>query len=554
MANDFPTLSKAMAGALMRLGSGQCSRSGRYAQYTMPTGAVKPQSEDPVTASIIYGGAALLREEGGREPRVCQNAGVYQTGGVVQEIGAVSDLRRKYPNVATIGSLDEILLPGLINSHHHVGITSLQLGTLDQPLETTFAARLAHRDVDPYLDTLHSAFEMIASGITSVHHLHNPRRGSVRQWRPAAERILDAYRAVGMRVTYSFMVRVQSRIIYGDDEKFVRDLPEALQRSAQEHLESYSAGLDQFVEHFEGLYKAHAGDPRVAIYLAPGNLHWCTDESLVALARLAKDYSVGMHMHLLETPYQRAYAYRSTGKSAVRYLSDLGILGPDLTLGHCAWCSEEDLDLIAASGTMTCHLPSSNLRLHNGIAPLRAFLDRGITVALGMDECTLNDDRDILFEMRLASKLHHAPGIGNRSPTGAEIIAMATESAAKTTGFAGRTGVLSPGYAADCLLIDRRRLGYPYLDESVPALDAVLYRAKPGHVNTVIVDGEILYQNGVFTRLDAEAARSDLAERMKSPLTEEDLARRRFAQALVPHVARHYDGWLDSVTPLRSGL
>lgn len=498
-----------------------------------------------MTESIIYGGAALVYDEPAAPGHVRPDTGLYQVAGIIREVGPVHTLRRKYPDAAMIGSEDTILLPGLINAHHHVGLTSLQLGTFDQPLETTFAARLAHRNVDPYLDTLYSALELINAGVTTVHHLHNPRRGSSTHWRVAADRILQAYRDVGMRVTYSFMVRVQSRIIYGDDRAFVDRLPAALQMPAHDHLDSYSASLSEYVAHFEDLCKSYASDPRVAIQLAPGNLHWCSDEALVALYTLAQRYNVGMHMHLLETPYQSVYARRFRGESAVEHLHQLGILGPHLTLGHCAWCTEREIELIAESGTMVCHLPSSNMRLHSGKAPLTAFLDRGITVALGMDECTLNDDRDMLFEMRLASKLHRAPGIGSRFPTSGEIVAMATDSAAKTTGFAGQIGRLTRGHAADCILINRRRLGYPYLDSSVSPLDAIVYRAKPSHVDYVIVGGELIYSQGTFMRVDAAAALDELVQYMKEPLSGEDIARRSFAQELVPYVARYYDGWLD---------
>ena len=75
-------------------------------------------------------------------------------------------------------------------------------------------------------------------------------------------------------------------------------------------------------------------------------------------------------MHLLETPYQREYARRRTGTTAVQYLADLGFLGPDLTLGHGVWLTEEDVERVAETGTMICHNASSNLRLRSGVAPL----------------------------------------------------------------------------------------------------------------------------------------------------------------------------------------
>ena len=82
-------------------------------------------------------------------------------------------------------------------------------------------------------------------------------------------------------------------------------------------------------------------------------------------------------MHLLETAYQKAYAQRRTGTTAVRYLYDMGFLGPHLTLGHGVWLTEDDIDLVVETGTMICHNASSNLRLRSGVAPLNHFLARG---------------------------------------------------------------------------------------------------------------------------------------------------------------------------------
>src|SRR5207249_7282000 len=90
---------------------------------------------------------------------------------------------------------------------------------------------------------------------------------------------------------------------------------------------------------------------------------------------------------------------------------DMGFLGPHLTLGHGVWLTEDDIDLVVETGTMICHNASSNLRLRSGVAPLNHFLARGVRVALGLDEAGINDDRDMLQEMRLVLRLHREPGM-----------------------------------------------------------------------------------------------------------------------------------------------
>jgi cytosine/adenosine deaminase-related metal-dependent hydrolase len=106
---------------------------------------------------------------------------VLQEDGAIVEIGTYRDLSRRHPNVAVIGSGNEVMLPGFVNGHHHIGLTPVQLGSPDMPLELWFVTRMVMRNVNLYLDTLYSAFEMIASGVTTVQHLHGRVPGKLDQ-------------------------------------------------------------------------------------------------------------------------------------------------------------------------------------------------------------------------------------------------------------------------------------------------------------------------------------------------------------------------------------
>src|SRR5207248_10355111 len=171
-----------------------------------------------------------------------------------------------------------------------------------------------------------------------------------------------------------------------------------------------------------------------------------------------------------------AYAQRRTGTTAVQYLADLGLLGPQLTIGHGVWLTDADIDLVASTGTMVCHNASSNLRLRSGVAPLNPLLARGVRVALGLDEAGINDDRDMLQEMRLVLRAHRVPGIGDEVPTMAQVFRMASIGGARTTGFGELIGTIAEGKAADLSLIDWKQISYPYLDDEMPMLDAVIQR------------------------------------------------------------------------------
>ena len=130
-----------------------------------------------MASSLIRGKYVIGKAENRTDVTVIEDGAVFQRDGTVVEIGRHQDLAAKYQPDAILGSTGHVVMPGFVNSHHHVGVTPFQLGSPDHPLELWFASRMATRNVDPYLDTLYSAFEMLESGITTVQHLHGWRGG-----------------------------------------------------------------------------------------------------------------------------------------------------------------------------------------------------------------------------------------------------------------------------------------------------------------------------------------------------------------------------------------
>jgi 5-methylthioadenosine/S-adenosylhomocysteine deaminase len=253
-----------------------------------------------------------------------------------------------------------------------------------------------------------------------------------------------------------------------------------------------------------------------------------------------------MHMHLVETAYQKEYARRRGGGTALDYIDRFGFLGPRLTLGHGVWLNEADLDRVAATGTHICHNCSSNFRLRSGIAPLNRFEAKGINVAIGLDEAGLNDDRDMLTELRMVLRAHREPGMDDRVPTMAQVLRMATEGGARTTPFGTTIGALEVGRAADMVLIDWQAVSSPYLDVETPVLDAVIQRAKTSAVRAVLVGGEVIYDNGRFTRVDRDASLRELSALLQRDLTAAEHERRWLSKQVLPHVKSFYDGYVDT--------
>ncbi|QHJ01445.1 amidohydrolase family protein [Xylophilus rhododendri] len=478
------------------------------------------------------------------QPEVLTDAAVAHADGRVLAVGEFAQLALQYPSAPVSHFPRHMLLPGFVNAHHHVGLTPLALGSADLPLELWFASRLGAREVDAYLDTLYGAFDMVASGITCVQHLYPRFAGGLEDLHAGCTRVLDAYRAVGMRVSFAYSLREQNRIVYGDDEAFCASLPGDVGEALRRHLRRFTLGLDEQLALHERLRADTRQDERIRIQYAPANLHWMSDEGLQRTLEHARAAGAPLHMHLLETPFQKEYARRRTGTTAVQHLHRLGALGPDMTLGHAVWLTPPDIELLAHSGSCVCHNCSSNARLRSGLAPVMALLRRGVPVAIGIDEAGINDDRDMLQEMRLVLRAHRRPGFDEREVPGCgEVLEMATRHGAATTAFRGEIGRLAPGLCFDAVAIDLRAATWPFQDDAVAPLDALLQRARREHVDTVFIHGEAVYAQGRFTRIDRDAVLADIAERLSRPLTPAEEQRRWLARETLPRVRSFYDDY-----------
>lgn len=497
-----------------------------------------------MSETLIVAGWIVKGASDRHTAEILRDAALYQRDGVIVEMGPREAMIQKYPHALRLGSPDTVLMPGFVNSHHHVGLTPVQLGSPDYALELWFAGRMGAREIDLYLDTLYSAFEMIASGITTVQHIHGWRPGPLDAVHRAASRVLDAYRDLGMRASYSFAVRDQNLLVYEADDDFADRLPPDIGEKLRAHLRRFRIPLSDYLQLFDTLTHENEGHALTAIQLAPANLHWCSDDTLRALKEKSDAHGVPMHMHLVETAYQKEYARRRSGKTAVAHLADLGLLGPSLTLGHGVWLTEADIETIAHTGTCICHNCSSNLRLRSGVAPLNAFARHGVTVGMGLDEAGINEDRDMLQEMRLALNVHRTPGMDDDVPTCPQILRMASEDGARTTPFGARIGRLEEGRLADLVLMNWKTATWPYQDDDVPMLDALMMRAKTNAVDAVMIGGEVVYRNGRFTRVDRDAVLEDIARALSKPRTEDEIARRELGRAVFPHVKAFYDGYL----------
>jgi cytosine/adenosine deaminase-related metal-dependent hydrolase len=474
-----------------------------------------------------------------------EDGAVAVEGGEVAAVGAAAELRSRYPGAEEIGGDGHVVVPGLVNTHHHGwGLSPLQLGLLDDQLETWLPALWQLKVVDAYLDTLWADMRNIRSGVTTLLHA-----GVGRDWSNYAGETrakLRAHEDSGIRAAYAVHAMDQNTFVYSDDDAFLTGLPGDLGERVRAILgEMGLPGASGFARVAEELVARYDGHPRLSIMLCPLAPYWCSDDLLRDIRRRATGWGVGIHLHCLESPFQREAGRRMYGMGTIEHLDRLGFLGPDVSLGHSVWMTEREMDVCAATGTSVCHNAASNLRLRVGILPAARLLEKGVNVSIGMDGTTLGDDEDMLAELRLVANLHRLPrGLEPTScPSSFDVLRMGTVNGARTLGMQSTIGTLEPGRRADIVLVDRESFSRPYMDPRVHIVDALLYRARAMDVDTVIIDGEVVLRDRRFVALDE----NDILDRLVASAEAEDSpleARwRRAVDELRPHIARFYERW-----------
>lgn len=494
------------------------------------------QPEHPARSFIVNAGVMLEGLNPSGDMLLRHDVAIRVHEGMIAQIGPLRGMIEGNEHLPQFGGQDTIAMPGLVNAHHHFGVTPLMNGVPFAPLEFWLPRFRAMRSVGPRLDTLFSAIEMLESGVTATHHIASALVGAPEDWDTAADATLAAYDEIGMRVGYSAMLRDRNILSYEGDEAVLAAVPDAARQWFAQRLHPKGGSLAAYASFHSDLRARHADNPLVRINYAPANLHWCSDELLEMLGAEARTSGAQIHMHLVETKRQAEFARNRFGGSAVSHLVELGFAGPNVTFGHCNWLEEGDLDHLAACGCQVCHNASSGQRLGSGKADVAALWRRGIPVALGIDQSNIADDRDMLLELKLAWALNRGTGLFDHTPDAAAFLGMAAETGARTLGFGGLAGRLECGWRADMVLLSRARVERPYVDPTVPVSELILHRARADAVRDVFVDGRHVVSDGRVTTVDRDAVFDAIRERMDQDWSPAELEALDMVKAAMPAI------------------
>jgi 8-oxoguanine deaminase len=423
--------------------------------------------------------------------RELEQAGLMIRDGLIEQVGPSSEL----PNTADeiLDLHDHVVLPGLVNTHHHLFQTLTRAVPAAQDADLFSWLRVLYpiwARLTP--DALRSSTqlglaELALSGCTTASD-----HGYIF---PNGCRLDDQIHAaleVGLRFHAS-----RGSMSLGESSGGLP--PDSLVESEHAILEDSQRVIEQFHN------SSHGAMTRIV--LAPCSPFSVTLDAMRESARLARAYGVLLHTHLAETVDENQFCLERFGKRPVELMEDLEWLGNDVWFAHAVHVNAQEISLFAKCGCGAAHCPSSNMRLGSGIMPLRAMLAAGVNVGLGVDGSASNDSSNLLLEARQAMLLSRLEGAEEqrRDPTQKPRAQLSARTALEVatiggTSVLGRSdiGSLEVGKCADFTAVNLNRLEFSGSHDPVAA---VVFCATP-RVDYTVVHGRVIVREGRLVTLE----------------------------------------------------
>lgn len=424
--------------------------------------------------------------------REIPDGGLYIRDGFVEQVGVTRELPTTADEVLDLS--DHIVLPGLINTHHHFYQTltrvvpAAQNAKLFNWLKTLYPiwARMTPEDIR--LSTKTALAELALSGCTTASdHLYLFPNGS------RLDDEIDAGREVGLRLHAS-----RGSMSLGESkgglppDSVVEDESDIL-KDSQRLIEAY-----------------HDPNPgaMIRVILAPCSPFSVTPDLMRQSASLAREYGVQLHTHLAETQEEEVFCLEKFGFRPVAYMDTLNWIGKDVWFAHSVHVNDAEIRMYAQTGCGVAHCPTSNMRLASGIAPILDMLEAGVNVGLGLDGSASNDGSNLLEEVRqtmLVARLRtglrgDSPSEEAASPlmTARQALEIATRGSAKVLGRED-IGSLQSGKCADFFSVNLNRLDYAGALHD--PLAATIFCA-PVRADYTVVGGEYVVKDGQLLTVD----------------------------------------------------
>ena len=376
---------------------------------------------------------------------------------------------------------DLLLVPGFINAHTHLGMSYFRNYADDMDLNTWLTtaiwpleAHLTREDI--YWASMLSMAEGILSGTTTFCDMYYE-----------LDRVADAAVAIGMR---GLLTRGLTDIDGGGDEK--------LEEARMLYVNSHGKG-----------------DGLMEVAPAPHAIYTCSGDYIKQIIELAGEMDGVLHTHLSESKKEMEDAEALYGATPIQYMWGLGLDKVHTIAAHCVHMTEEDMDLVDPEKFFPVHNPSSNLKLASGIAPIQKMMDKGLTVALGTDGDSSNNNQNMLEEMHIASLIAKGVSYDPEVLKAEDVLRMATINGAKALAREDEIGSIEEGKLADITCFN---LNSPSFTPKNNLISALCYSAQAEDVKHVLIGGEFVLKDRRLTRVDLDEIRETVENKFKELL------------------------------------
>ena len=416
--------------------------------------------------------------------RVLTQVDILCKDGFIEKLGPNLDATAEH----TIDGSHMLCYPGLVNTHHHLyqvfsrNLAKVQNMELFDWLKTLYEI-WKNLDSDVIrLSSLTGMGELMKHGCTTCfdHHYVFPAH---------------AGDLLGTQFAAADELGIRMYCSRGSMDLSVKDgglPPDSVVQTVEEIMKDSARVIEQYHD------PSYGAMHRVA--LAPCSPFSVSADLLRESAILARQYGVRLHTHLCETKDEENFMLQREGVRPLEYMERLGWIGKDVWYAHGIHFNDEELRVLAKTGTGVAHCPISNMKLSSGIARIPEMLKLGVPVGLAVDGSASNDGSSLMEELRVAFLLHRLNS-SREAPTGYDILKMATRGSARLLGR-DDIGQIAVGKCADLFMIDSRRLelvGSCYDPKSV--LGTVGVR---GPVDYTVVNGKVTVEHGRLTTIDEE--------------------------------------------------
>lgn len=414
---------------------------------------------------LIAADIVLTQDE---ERRILEKGAVAVSQGTVAAIGTAEELA----HVVARERLDlgrRLLMPGLVNAHTHVSMTFFRGLADDMPLmewlQQEIFPRERHLNAEVVeLGALLGCAEMMRTGTTA----------------------------------FTDMYLIEDAVAAAADKAGLRCL-------MGEGIFSFGSktysGLEEGYELVREQARRYADHSRIHVGVMPHAVYTTTPEILESCRDLASELGLQLHIHLAETASEVETCLSLFGARPVAYLRERGLLGTRTSLAHGVMLHDEELDVLAASGTHVVHNPRSNMKLASGVAPVPGMLSRGMLPALGTDGASSNNALNMFHEMAACSLLHKVQAMDPTVCPASAVLDMATLGGGAAMGWPG-LGSLTVSGPADMIALD---LTSPNMLPLYSPVSHLVYAASGHEVSFCMVEGKVLYKDGDYRSLDYPA-------------------------------------------------